>query len=274
MWPYGRLDWQFEYRVDDHDDTEKTFLGQSGNFDGGDIIDIVCRQPATARFISRHLYNFFVADEPQVPAWQTVPPVDPDAINTLMDAYFAHDYNIRSMLRVLFNSDFFKNSSFAKVKSPAELVAGTARLAGTHRFPEVDDGQLGPGAADMGQSLLNPPSVEGWHTGVEWLYTGSLVDRVNFAVRELADPQAPGVRAIIDRIRTQGNELSPEAMVDSCLDLIGPIEVSQVTRQELVRHAVQGGGLSFHSSDEARVASERVTEMLQLIVSTREYQLA
>ena len=43
---------------------EKTFLGHTGNFSGEDIIDIVCAQPATARFIARHLYNFFVAEEP------------------------------------------------------------------------------------------------------------------------------------------------------------------------------------------------------------------
>ncbi|GIT58925.1 MAG: hypothetical protein Ct9H300mP19_08730 [Dehalococcoidia bacterium] len=48
---------------DDHDYGEKTFLGQSGNFDGNDVIDIIAKQEATARFIGGHLYNFFVADE-------------------------------------------------------------------------------------------------------------------------------------------------------------------------------------------------------------------
>ena len=84
--PHGRRISHFEYREDDHDDGEKTFLGRTGAFNGEDIIDIICQQPATARFISRHLYNFFVADEPQVPAWQTVPPRDPEAIQMLMDA--------------------------------------------------------------------------------------------------------------------------------------------------------------------------------------------
>ena len=60
---YGRHDWVFEYREEDHDGDEKTFLGQTGSFNGDDIINIICRQPATARFIARHLYNFFVADE-------------------------------------------------------------------------------------------------------------------------------------------------------------------------------------------------------------------
>ena len=118
VWPYGRLDWQYEYRDDDHDDGEKAFLGQQGEFNGEDVIDIICEQPATARFISRHLYNFFVADEPQVPAWETVPPRDPAAIDTLVDSYFESGGEIRAMLRTLFNSHFFKRAQFAKVKSP------------------------------------------------------------------------------------------------------------------------------------------------------------
>ena len=38
----------------------RQFLGHTGDFDGEDIIDIIVRQPATGRFIGRHLYNFFV----------------------------------------------------------------------------------------------------------------------------------------------------------------------------------------------------------------------
>ena len=76
-YPYGRYDSRFVYNPDDHDDGEKTFLGETGRWNGEDVIDIIAKQPATARFISRHLYNFFVADEPQVPAWQDTPPQDP-----------------------------------------------------------------------------------------------------------------------------------------------------------------------------------------------------
>ena len=73
-YPYGRHPWSFEFRPEDHDFSEKTFLGQTGNFDGEDIIDIILQQPACPRFIVRHLYNFFVADEAQVPAWSITPP--------------------------------------------------------------------------------------------------------------------------------------------------------------------------------------------------------
>ena len=125
-WPYGRISWHFEFHPEDHDDGEKEFLGQRGNFNGEDIVDIICQQPATARFISRHLYSFFVADEPPVPEWPYTPPADEKAIDALSRAYFDSGYDVGAMLRVLFNSDFFKDAGarYRKVKSPVELVPG------------------------------------------------------------------------------------------------------------------------------------------------------
>src|SRR5256714_6743528 len=134
-YPYGVYPASFIYNPADHDDGEKTFLGETGNWNGEDIINIVAKQPAAARFVARHLYNFFVADDVQVPAWQNTPPRDPEAIKMLEDEYFRSNYDLRSMLRVLFNSDVFKNARFAKVKSPVEAVVGTTRLVGVSQLP-------------------------------------------------------------------------------------------------------------------------------------------
>jgi hypothetical protein len=41
--------------------------------------------------------------------------------------------------------------------------------------------------AIMGQRLLNPPTVEGWHTGHEWIDSGTLSQRTGFAERQFAD---------------------------------------------------------------------------------------
>ena len=198
VWPYGRLDWQFEYLPDDHDHGEKSFLGERGDFNGEDVIDIICANPATARFLARHLYNFFVEDEAQVPAWQTVSPSDPDAIDAIATELLDTGYDVRATLRMLFNSDFFKQSAFRRVKSPVEMVVGSARLSGSFQFPEVEDISLGYQSNFMGQSILDPPSVEGWHTGTEWVNTAALVNRINFAVDLFSDEGKPGVRYIIE----------------------------------------------------------------------------
>jgi hypothetical protein len=271
--PYGRFPWKFEYRPEDHDDGEKEFLGHRGRFNGEDIINIVVQQPACARFVVRHLYNFFVADEPQVPAWSIEEPRDPKALDTLTTAFRDSKNDIRSVLRVLFNSDFFKNARFQHMKSPAEVVVGTLRLVGGYEIPRPGYGELSMQPSYMGQDLLNPPSVEGWHTGKEWINSGSLMARINFVAELIGDPSLPGVRAIINRIKAKGT-LSPEQLVDGCLDLLGPVEVGNDTRQELLDQAKEWGQISWDSESNAEIADKRVGEMLQLIVATREYQFA
>lgn len=269
-YPYGRYPSQFIYDPSDHDSGEKTFLGETGNWNGEDIIRIIAKHPGTARFISRHLYNFFVADEPQVPAWQHTPPRDPELIKMLEDEYFKSNYNIRSMLRVLFNSDAFKNARFQKVKSPAETVAGTMRLVGDFTFPKPGLNALALTIRYMGQDLLNPPTVEGWHTGREWIDSGTLVERINFTADNVGNVNLPGVRAIIDRLRSEGPTLSPERLVDGCLEQLGAYELAEETRHELVTLArsegeIQTGAANFPT---------RVAQMLQSIVATTEYLFA
>jgi len=271
--PLGRFYWSFEYKPEDHDDGEKTFLGHRGRFNGEDIIDVIVRQPATARFLARHLYNFFVADEPQVPSWNIMPPRDPEAIYTLVQAYNESNYDIRSVLRVLLLSDFFRNARFARVKSPAELVVGAVRLAGNFGGPRTGFQELAAECAFEGQELMNPPSVESWHTGPEWIDGGALVRRVNFAAKLLANPSVPGVRAIIGGLKARGT-LSPAEFVDGCLDLIGPIEVSEATRAELLAQAQEGGELRWDTEQAASISRRRVAVMLALIAASREYQFA
>jgi uncharacterized protein (DUF1800 family) len=271
--PLGRFHWGFEYKPEDHDDGEKTFLGHTGRFNGDDIIDIIVQQPATARFLARHLYNFFVADEPQVPSWNITPPRDPQAIETLMQAYFDSHYDMRAILRVLFLSDFFKQARFAKVKSPAELVISTVRLAGNFAAPRPGFQGLADECAYQGQELLNPPSVESWHTGQEWIDGGALVRRVNFAATYLGDTKMPGVQAIINALKARGR-LSPAAFVDACLDLLGPLDVGAQTRHELLAEAEEGGELRWDTEADAATSAHRVGVMLALISASREYQFA
>ena len=264
-WPYGRLAWRFEYRPEDHDDGEKTFLGQTGDFDGADIIRIICEREATARFIARHMYHFFVADEPPVPSWPYTPPRDPDAIDALTQAYFDSGHDIRAMLDVLFNSDFFKSEDirYEKVKGPAEFVAGVLRLTGEFDRPrrEILDRYFQMNF--MGQMLTNPPSVEGWHQGVEWIDTGTLIERINFASEQFGDTAKPGVRAMVRDIMSQDSDPSPDALVEMCLDRLGAIAISDDTREILLQIANQGP----HSQD-------KIAQILRLTTATHEFQRA
>ena len=273
-WPYGRISWHFEFNPEDHDDGEKTFLGETGRFNGEDIIDIICRQPATARFIARHLYSFFVADEPPVPQWPYTPPADPEAIDTLCQAYFDHDYDISAVLKVLFNAEFFKSQSawYTKVKSPVELVAGILRLTGEFDRPRYEILDRYNQSSYMGQILNNPPSVEGWHQGTDWLDSGTLVERINFASQQIGDTSKPGVEAMINKIGSEWSGVtSPDRLVDACLEQVGALTVEEDTRKVLVEFAAQGASVR-DPEGASEAARQHIAEVLQMVAATQEFQ--
>lgn len=274
LYPYGHFQARFLYRPEDHDDGEKTFLGHKGRFDGEDIIEIIVKRPATARFIARHLYNFFVADEPQVPAWSVEPPQDPQAVDTLAKAFADSDGDMRAVMRALFNSAFFKAARFKRVKCPAEFIAGTLKLTGEYRSPVPGLVAFDQTSVVMGQKLMDPPTVEGWHTGKEWIDGGTLTERINFAVDQVKDISKPGTQAVIRRIAASKNPVPPEEFVDRSLELVGPLEADEETRDTLLGHARAGGDLRFDTAEERKRSEARIGKMLALIVATREYQFA
>ncbi|MCH2674859.1 MAG: DUF1800 domain-containing protein [Dehalococcoidia bacterium] len=269
-YPYGKYDAKFMFDPRDHDTEEKTFLGETGNFDGEDIVDIIVKQPATARFVARHLYNFFVADDVQVPAWKDTPPQDIEAIKMLEEEYFRSDYNITAMLRVLFKSDFFKNSTFAKVKSPAETVIGTLKLVGDFKFPRPGLDLMTMNIRYMGQDLLNPPTVEGWHTGREWIDSGTLVERINFTADQVGNVNHSGVKNIINRLSSVGPVLTAEQLVEGCLENLGSYQLANETRNQLLELAGSEGEIRSDSEE----FPLQVATMLQSIVATTEYLFA
>ena len=269
IWPYGRIAWHYEYRDYDHDEGEKDFLGRKGNFNGDEIIDIIVQERATAEFISTRLFQYFAADE--------LSDKSEAVIEEMIKAYFESGYEIASVLRTLFNSDFFKTEGarYARVKGPVESIVGTARMAGSYQEPTLEINSLWAQTLFMGQGLLAPPTVEGWHEGVEWVDSGALVERVNFAAKELGDPSKPGVKDIIKRLKkTYGNVLSAEQVVDGCLDLIGPLNVDKSTREGLVDFVYENNSETVLEDAAESHGSTVIARTLSMIASTKEYQLA
>ena len=122
----------------------------------------------------------------------------------------------------------------------------------------------------MGQDLGNPPTVEGWHTGTEWIDSGTLVERINFTADQVGNIDQPGIRSIIGRLQGEGDVISPQQLVDGCLKLLGHYELPQETHSMLVAHVGQGGELRTGSEEFA----QKVGQALQLIVATQEYLFA
>ena len=271
--PYGRFLWDFVYDANDHDDTEKYFLGHRGNFNGEDIIDIVIRQPATARFIARHLYNFFVADEVQVPSWQDVAPRDPVAINLLGDAFISSGYDMRSTLRVLFNSDFFQGRKRLVRQGEESGGADRRHHASSRRLPRPQAGHHRPGG---GVQLPGAGPAGPAQRGR--LAHGRRVDRQRRAASSHQLRRRPdGETGASRREGHHRKDVGPRSagrrggMVDGCLDLMGPVRVEDATREELIDHVSKSEPANGNGG-ESRSFSDRVVGAMQIIASTREYQ--
>jgi len=166
---------------------------------------------------------------------------------------------------VMFNSASFKAARFKKVKSPIEFVVGVLKMAGEYTEPRPGLMKYSTATVVMGQKLLDPPTVEGWHTGKEWIDGGNLTERVNFAVEEIGNGTSPGILQMVTRMIERGGMSSPEDVVNSGLDLMGQLEVDDSTRDALVKFAGDSKGDADHS---------RAVRMLRLIAAAPEFQFA
>jgi uncharacterized protein (DUF1800 family) len=211
----GWIDDDLAFKVDTakHDDGQKTFLGRSGNFDGVDILAIILEQKVTAEFIAGKIYRFFVRED-----------LSP-ALQTKLGAVLRdNDYQVAPLLRTLFLSrDFYSAPSFGtRIKGPIELVVSTYRKLGIKRLPGIPD--LHTVSRELGQVLLNPPTVAGWAQGRAWITPGLLLARGNFArdvlfpdIINFTDPNFnPGreVKRVNDRILA-GMEIAVATIEDA-----------------------------------------------------------
>jgi uncharacterized protein (DUF1800 family) len=175
----------FNSRV--HDNGEKTVLGVripagGGISDGEKVLDLVARQPATARFISRKLATRFVADEP--PA---------SLVDRMAETFRKTDGDLRAVMKTMLESkEFFSVDAYrTKLKSPLEVVVSAVRTVNgevDYAFPLANQ------IAQSGQPLYRKQEPTGYsNSSQEWLNSGSLLARMNFVV-QLADNKIPGVK--------------------------------------------------------------------------------
>ncbi|MEM9679785.1 MAG: DUF1800 family protein, partial [Bacteroidota bacterium] len=129
-----------------HDYGEKTFFGQTGNFDGDDIIDIILEEKQCAIFICTKIYKYFVNPE-----------INLSHINEMVSVFYPN-YNIESLMRFVFMSDWFYDSKNigVKIKSPIDYIVGISKVV-PFAFKEKADAIKVQHV--LGQTLLKPPNV-------------------------------------------------------------------------------------------------------------------
>ena len=167
-WNFENLDFVVHPTL--HDEDPKTFLGQTGNFDGVDVIKIILEQPVTAEYIAGKIYRFFVRED-----------LSP-ALQTELGAIFRdHNYELRPLLETIFRSrDFYSQATYGHhIKGPVEHVVTMLKHLGADDIPGVPD--FNQTTTALGQHLLNPPSVAGWAQGRSWITPALLQERGNVA---------------------------------------------------------------------------------------------
>jgi uncharacterized protein (DUF1800 family) len=168
-WTYNRLDQEFDERPRLHDYGSKTFLGQTGNFTGEDILRIIVDQPQAARFITAKLWNYFAGEQPG------------EEINAALAEVFRDSGNqFKPVLKAMFRCEAFYSPSIVRnqVKSPVQWLVGSVRmLERPLPGPFICAGLT----KNLGQDLFAPPNVKGWDGGLSWITTNNLLARYNEA---------------------------------------------------------------------------------------------
>lgn len=157
---------QFVFRKQVHDAGEKTFMGQTGNFNGDDILNILLKKTETATFITKKIYRYFVNEN-----------IDETKVKFLSSRFLKNNYDIAKLLEDIYTSDWFYEPQNIgnKIKSPIELLAGIRRY-----LPLTlnnDDAQL-LFEKVLGQILFYPPNVAGWAGGKSWIDSSTLMVRL------------------------------------------------------------------------------------------------
>jgi uncharacterized protein (DUF1800 family) len=178
----GRRTFAFMPQI--HDGGVKTFLGQTGAWDGTDIMRIILANPATPQWIAGKLARWFVG-----------PQADPELVGSLAGFLRVNDYELEPVLRTLFRSRAFYRPEVmhTMIKSPAEFAVGAVRHLG---IAGPDWIRISYAMIAMGQHLFFPPNVAGWRGGPAWMNAGTVFARTDL-VAALASGRfgAPDLRA-------------------------------------------------------------------------------
>ncbi|OON70505.1 DUF1800 family protein [Hymenobacter sp. CRA2] len=183
---------QFQFRPRQHDEGLKTFMGQTGNFGGEDVLRIILERRETATFLTTKLYRFFVSDQPNAAH-----------IQPLAEAFYRSGYDIRDLMERMFSADWFyaPPNVGTRIKSPVELLVGLQRQAG---LAPADAQKLIFWQKALGQTLFRPPNVAGWPGGRSWIDSSSLLLRLQL-------PQVMLKQAEINiALKDDENDLTPQ----------------------------------------------------------------
>jgi len=271
------FDFGFRLNQDEHDFGPKTVYGVTANFNGEDIIEIICARRATARFLVHKLFEFFV-----YPLSDSV--ADQATTEKFADVYLNRNHSIRELVRAIFRSDefFSPRARFALIKQPVELVVGAVRMIGATYNQGTWEEERGSNilafaATFLGQDIFNPPDVSGWDLNLGWINTAIMLNRFTFAdllaISRPENPSAPGLWLTHEQVKKFGKKNSKKTL-KKLLSALGPLKIDAATNDALTAYLEsddEGNRVGFRATREE--VDKKVRGAIHLIMCLAEFQV-
>jgi hypothetical protein len=260
-------DGKFHENAAQHDDSEKTVLGQAGKWKGEDVVRICLEQQACPRFITRKLFRFLIS-ETLAPTAGLIAPLAQS---------FAKDWNFGRLAETMLRSNlmFSEHAYRQRIKGPVDYVLGIV-----HAFEaRLGLGNLARPLETLGQQVFYPPSVKGWDGGQTWLNGQTLLTRQNLAnsLCELRVREKDSDRDTLPLTILLANRHAKKddaEVVNFFLRLLLQDDVAPTTRAKIADNARQARKQNYPAYwSEQRRAEHWVTSVCQLVMALPEFQL-
>ena len=251
------------------DNGEKTFLGQTGNFDAYDIIDIIFEQEQTAYYISEKFYKYFIYEQP-----------NDIIVQQLADILIENNYDIKPLMIELLNSEHFFDENFygSKYKDPVTHSIGSLRQLYIDINQSIDvpytlNELLRYVQFIGGQRLFYPPDVSGWPGYRYWINTYTLPFRKLYT-NYLLDGTLGIINDPVSFAERIPNGLSDSnALLDYLYIYFYSIQPSQLTKENLLDELLAGADPGEWHLIYYEGAEERFINVLERMMRLSEYQL-
>jgi uncharacterized protein (DUF1800 family) len=252
------------FKANQHDAGRKTVLGQSGNWQGSDIVRICLEQKSAPYFICGKLFRFLISD---------TLPATPELLEPLAEQFRQSDYDFGAVVaRVLRSNLFFAPQAYrTRVKAPVDFVIGIVHALEGH----LGSTALAQALQSLGQDLFYPPSVKGWDGGAAWLNGHTLLFRQNLALALTATTDGRfGRRIDPAALAEKYGKRSDGELVDFFLRLFLQGDVPNESRGQLTQYLQKAHNqkVPVYWTDQD-AAEHRTRALCHLVLTLPEYQL-
>ena len=253
---------------------EKTIFGKTGAYNGKDVVNLIFKNEACAKFMVTKLWEFFAYEKP----------VD-SAMEDLAETFRKNEYELKPVLREIFLSrEFYGEKSMAtQIKSPVQYLVQLLKEL------DMESAPLGfpiMGQTQLGQVLFMPPNVAGWDWGKAWINTNTLLTRYNLAgsltkgsagemksrgggamkrMTERRESRSGGVVPDFGRIAPESGRNDTERLVEGLIARFFCVPIPAKARDSFIAYADSKKGVSF--------TDKELGELCHLMLSTPYYQI-